>query len=68
MAWKNIQQRNLADILAVEHKAITELDDAHNLIDRSRIEKLLQRIHNKNVVSSHGHRTLAWREMVCVLV
>ncbi len=29
MAWKNIQQRSLADSLAVEHKTITELDNAH---------------------------------------
>ena len=47
MAWKNLTQRSLADSLATEHKAITELDDAHNLIDWQRIEKLLAGIHNK---------------------
>ena len=47
MAWKNLTQRSLADSLATEHKAITELDDAHNLIDWHRIEQLLAGIHNK---------------------
>ena len=47
MAWKNLAQRSLADSLAIEHKAITELDDAHNLIEWSRIETLLAGIHNK---------------------
>ena len=47
MAWKNLTQRSLADSLASEYKAITELDDVHNLIDWQRIEKLLAGIHNK---------------------
>ena len=45
-----------ADSLAVEHKAITELDDAHNLIDWSRIEKYCRAFTTKNVESSHDHR------------
>ncbi len=56
MTRKNFQQRSLADSLAVEHKAITELDDAHNLIDWSRIEKYCRTFTTKNVVSSHDHR------------
>jgi hypothetical protein len=32
MAWKNTKQRSLADALATEHKALTELDDVHDLI------------------------------------
>lgn len=47
MAWKNLKQRSLADSLAVEHKAITELDDAHDLIEWPRIERLLEGIHSK---------------------
>ncbi len=27
MAWKNLKQRSLADHLAAEHEALTELDD-----------------------------------------
>lgn len=45
MAWKHLKQRSLADNLAVEHKAITELDEAHALLDWDRIEKLLSGIH-----------------------
>lgn len=47
MAWKNLTQRSLADSLASEHSAIKELDDAHDLINWPRVEKLLQDIHNK---------------------
>lgn len=47
MAWKNTDQRSLADALATNHKALTELDDVHTLIDWTRIEKLLSGIHAK---------------------
>lgn len=47
MAWKNLKQRSLADNLAVEHKAITELDAAHELIDWDRLEKLLADMRGK---------------------
>lgn len=47
MAWKHLTQRSLADSLASEHQAIKELDEAHDLIDWLRIEKLLAGIHNK---------------------
>lgn len=47
MAWKNTEQRSLADALASHHKALTELDDVHALIDWARIEKLLSGIHTK---------------------
>jgi IS5 family transposase len=47
MAWKNIIQRSFADDLVITHKAVEELDDAHDLIDWSRIESLLKEIHTK---------------------
>lgn len=45
MAWKNTKQRSLADALATEHKALTELDEVHGLIDWDRIEGMLSCIH-----------------------
>lgn len=47
MSWKNLKQRSLADALLTEHKALTELDDVHELVDWSRIETMLSGIHNK---------------------
>ena len=47
MAWKNIKQRSLAEAMLVEHDAIKELDDVHELIDWEKIEKLLSGIHAK---------------------
>lgn len=47
MAWKNLTQRSFADDLAVTHKAVEELDDAHELINWVRIESLLKDIHIK---------------------
>jgi len=47
MAWKNLKQRSLADALIVEHAALTELDDAHALLDWSKLEAHLVCIHNK---------------------
>lgn len=45
MAWKNTKQLSLADALATEHKALTELDDVHRLIDWERIEAMLSCVH-----------------------
>ena len=45
MAWKNTKQLSLADALASEHKALTALDDVHNLIDWDRLEGMLSGIH-----------------------
>jgi hypothetical protein len=39
MSWKNLKQQSLADALIVEHDAVAELDDAHDLIDWSRFKK-----------------------------
>ena len=47
MSWKNLKQQSLADALIIEHAALTELDDVHNLIDWQRIEAMLVGIHNK---------------------
>ena len=47
MAWKNIKQRSFADDLVTIHSAVEELDDVHDLIDWSRIEKHLSQIHTK---------------------
>lgn len=46
MSWKNLKQRSLADALLTEHKALTELDDVHELIDWNRIEMMLKDIHS----------------------
>lgn len=45
MSWKNTKQRSLADALATEHKALTELDAVHDLIDWDRIEGMLSCLH-----------------------
>ncbi|MEB0033255.1 IS5 family transposase [Undibacterium sp. RTI2.1] len=47
MAWKNIKQRSLGDALIVEHKAVTELDDVHALINWLPLEAQLNGIHSK---------------------
>ncbi len=47
MAWKNLKQRSLADHLVSEHKALTELDDANELMDWQAIEQILRDIHSK---------------------
>lgn len=41
MSWKNTKQTSLADALAVEHKALKELDDVQMLVNWNRIEQLL---------------------------
>jgi IS5 family transposase len=45
MAWKNLQQTTLVDAMLIEHDALKELDDVHELIDWSRIENLLAVLH-----------------------
>ncbi len=45
MAWKNLKQRSLADSMMIEHQALKELDSVNELIDWSRLERLLQGIH-----------------------
>jgi transposase, IS5 family len=49
MAWKNLQQRSLAEGLLIEHDAIKELDDVQALIDWSRLEALLSGIHSSKM-------------------
>jgi len=46
MAWKNLQQTTLVDAMLIEHEALKELDDVHELIDWSRIESLLSGLHS----------------------
>ncbi|MCD8512315.1 MAG: IS5 family transposase [Nitrincola sp.] len=45
MAWKNLTQRSLADSMILEHKALKELDEVHDLINWSRVQTLLTEIH-----------------------
>ncbi len=47
MSVKQITQLSLADSLLMEHQALTELDDLHNLLDWSVIQQLLKPIYNK---------------------
>lgn len=47
MAWKNLKQKSLADALIVEHAALKELDDVHELLDWSKLEANLISIPNK---------------------
>ncbi len=47
MAWKNLQQRSLAESMLIEHDALKELDAVHDLIMWTRIEALLSGIHSK---------------------
>ena len=49
MAWKNIQQRSLADAMLINHDVLEELDPVHHLIDWSKVEKHLAHIHAKKV-------------------
>ena len=45
MAWKNLKKRSLADSMMIEHQALKELDSVNNLIDWTRLERVLQGIH-----------------------
>ena len=46
MSWKNTQQNSVADSLIVEHKSLSELDDVHNIINWSEIEKTLSNLYS----------------------
>ena len=59
MAWKNIQQRSLADAMLINHDVLEELDPVHDLIDWSKVEKHLAHIHAKKL----GEK--AWRLLLC---
>lgn len=58
MAWKNLQQRSLAESMLIDHEALKELDDVHELIDWKRIESLLSDIH----ASAKGEK--AWPPLI----
>lgn len=47
MAWKNLKQRSLSDSMLKEHKALTELDDVHSLLDWGLLEAKLAGISNQ---------------------
>jgi hypothetical protein len=55
MAWKNLQQTTLVDAMLIEHEALKELDDAHELIDWSRIERLLSGLYSAPSAKKPGH-------------
>ena len=46
MAWKNLKQRSLADSMLINHDTLKEVDDAHELINWSHLERLLSDIHS----------------------
>jgi len=58
MAWKNLKQRSLGDAMLIDHEALKELDDVHELIDWSRLEQLLSDIHS----STKGEK--AWPPII----
>ncbi len=37
MAWKNLKQKSLAESMLIDHAALKELDEVHELIDWSRL-------------------------------
>jgi IS5 family transposase len=45
MVWKNLKQRSLADSMMIEHEALKELGSVNELIDWTRLERVLQGIH-----------------------
>jgi IS5 family transposase len=47
MAWKNIAQRDIADLFTPTHHALEELDTVQALIDWQAVERHLLDIHNK---------------------
>ena len=52
MSHKNFNQRDLADCMLTDHKALHELDEVHELIDWQNIEKRLDSVHNKKCGNS----------------
>ena len=55
MAWKNLKQTTLVDAMLIEHEALKELDDVHELINWSRIESLLAELHPALSAKKPGH-------------
>ena len=45
MAWKNLKQRSLADSMMIEYEALKELDSVNELIEWTRLERVLKRIY-----------------------
>ena len=58
MAWKQIQQMSLADLLLNEHECLKELDNVAALIDWRRIESLFHNIHTEVAWGTTGMATL----------
>ena len=52
MSHKNFNQRDLADCMLTDHKALHELDDVYELIDWQNIEKRLDSVHNNKCGNS----------------
>ena len=46
MSWKQTAQNSFADSLVVQHKSLSELDDVHNIINWSEIEKTLSNLYS----------------------
>ena len=46
MAWKNLKQRIIGDALLIDHESLQKMDGVHGLIDWSRLEQLLIKIHS----------------------
>ena len=46
MSWKNTEQNSFADVLVVEHKSLSELDDVHNIINWTEIEQTLSNLYS----------------------
>ena len=47
MSWKSLHQTSLAEGMLIDHSALHELDDVHDLIDWPAIERLLSDIHSR---------------------
>ncbi len=45
MVWKNLKQKSLAESMLIDHAALKELDEVHELIDWSRLEHMLSDIY-----------------------
>ena len=52
MSHENFNQRDLADCMLTDHKALHELDDVYELIDWQNIEKRLESVHNNKCGNS----------------
>lgn len=49
MAWQNLQQRSLSDLMLKEHKALTKLDEVHSLLYWDLFEAKLTGISNQAI-------------------